>query len=56
MGKDFPNTPMLGALVKMTKIVNIDSIGNVLAARFKGTLLASNAEALRLGYEGVRFA
>ena len=56
MGKDYPNTPMLGALVKMTKIVSIESMKKVLAARFKGALQASNAEALRLGYEGVRFA
>jgi pyruvate ferredoxin oxidoreductase gamma subunit len=56
IGKDFPNTPMLGALVKMTEIVSIGSMGNVLASRFKGALQASNAEALRLGYEGVRFA
>jgi len=56
MGKDFPNTPMLGALVKMTQIVSIGSMESVLAARFKGTLQRSNTEALHLGYEGVKSA
>jgi 2-oxoacid:acceptor oxidoreductase gamma subunit (pyruvate/2-ketoisovalerate family) len=54
LGKDIPNTPMLGALLKTTQIVRIDSMEKVLAARFKGALQTSNAEALRLGYEGVR--
>ena len=56
IGKDFPNTPMLGALVKMTNIVSLDSMSSVLAGRFKGALQASNTMALRSGYEGVRFA
>jgi len=56
IGKDFPNTPMLGALVKMTGIVRIESMREVLASRFKGALGANNSEALRLGYEGVKFA
>jgi len=56
IGKDYPNTPMLGALVKMTKIVSIDSMQEVMAMKFKAAVQASNAEALRLGYEGVTFA
>ena len=43
---------MLGALVKATQIVGIDSMGKVLAERFKGALQASNADALRLGLRG----
>ena len=54
LGKDFPNTPMMGALVKATNVVSIDSMGKALGNRFKGATAASNAEALRLGYEGVK--
>ena len=54
LGKDFPNTPMLGAIVKATKLVSFDSLAKVLGERFKGTVGAGNAEALRLGYEGVK--
>lgn len=54
LGKDFPNTPMMGALVKATGIVSIDSMRKALSNKFKGAVQASNIEALRLGYEGVR--
>jgi 2-oxoacid:acceptor oxidoreductase gamma subunit (pyruvate/2-ketoisovalerate family) len=56
LGRDFPNTPMLGALLKATNIVGMESMVNVMNAKFKGPMQASNAEALRLGYEGVKFA
>ena len=52
LGKDYPNTPMLGALVKATNIVSFESIAKVLGERFKGTVKAGNETALRLGYEG----
>ena len=54
LGKDFPNTPMMGALVKATRIVTMESMGKALSNRFKGPVQASNAEALRLGYEEVK--
>lgn len=54
LGKDFPNTPMMGALVKATQIVSMDSMGKALSSKFRGAVQASNAEALRLGYEGVK--
>jgi pyruvate ferredoxin oxidoreductase gamma subunit len=53
LGRDFPNTPMMGALVRATKVVSMESMGEALGNRFKGATLASNAEALRLGYEEV---
>jgi len=56
LGRDFPNTPMLGALVRATGLVKLESISGVLAGRFKGTVRAGNEEALRLGYEGVTLA
>lgn len=54
LGKDFPNTPMLGALVKATGLVSLPSMEKVLGERFKGSVRDSNAEALRLGFEGVK--
>jgi pyruvate ferredoxin oxidoreductase gamma subunit len=52
LGKDYPNTPMLGALLKATGIVGTDSLEKVLGERFKGKVLAGNQEALKLGYQG----
>jgi len=52
IGRDFPNTPMLGALVRCTRIVSFDSMVKVLNERFKGKVGLSNQEALRMGYEG----
>jgi pyruvate ferredoxin oxidoreductase gamma subunit len=54
LGRDFPNTPMMGALVKATEVVSIESMGKALGNRFKGATQASNAEALRQGYEEVK--
>ena len=52
IGKDYPNTPMLGALLHATHLVDVESLETVLAGRFKGKVLAGNQEALRLGYQG----
>jgi pyruvate ferredoxin oxidoreductase gamma subunit len=52
IGKDYPNTPMLGALLKATGMVSFESLERVLGDRFKGKVLAGNQEALRMGYEG----
>ena len=54
IGKDYPNTPMLGALVRTTSIVEMEALSKVLALRFRGDMQAKNAEALRLGFEGVK--
>jgi len=51
-GRDYPNTPMLGALLKATGIVGLESMEKALGERFKGELLAGNQEALRQGYGG----
>ncbi len=52
LGKDYPNTPMLGALLKATGIVGLESLEKAIAQRFKGGVLAGNEEALKLGYQG----
>jgi pyruvate ferredoxin oxidoreductase gamma subunit len=56
LGKDFPNTPMLGALLKATGIVGFESLSKVLKERFRGPILAGNEAALKQGYEEVRAA
>jgi 2-oxoacid:acceptor oxidoreductase gamma subunit (pyruvate/2-ketoisovalerate family) len=53
LGKDFPNTPMLGALTKVSGLVGIESVEKVLAVKFRGKVLEANLEALRKGYEEV---
>ena len=52
IGKDFPNTPMLGAFVRVTGVVCFESMISVLNERFKGAVRAGNEQALRLGYAG----
>ena len=52
IGKDYPNTPMLGALLKATGIVGFSSLEKALGQKFKGKVLEGNQEALKLGYEG----
>ena len=52
LGKDYPNTPMLGALLRATGIVGTESLEKVLGDRFKGKVLQGNQEALKLGYQG----
>jgi len=52
IGKDFPNTPMLGALLKATGVVGFESMVSVMNDRFKGTIRAANQEALKMGYQG----
>jgi len=56
LGKDFPNTPMLGALLKATGIVGFESLEKVLGERFKGKVLEGNEEALKLGYQEAALA
>jgi pyruvate ferredoxin oxidoreductase gamma subunit len=54
LGRDIPNSPMLGVLVKATGVVKFDSVSKILGERFKGAVRDGNVEALRLGYEGVK--
>ena len=52
LGKDYPNTPMLGALLKATNLVSLESLEKVLSGRFKGKVLEGNEISLKLGYQG----
>jgi len=51
IGKDFPNTPMLGGLLKATGLVGFESMVSVMNERFKGTVRTANQEALKMGFE-----
>ena len=50
------NTPMLGALVKASGVVNLNSVVEAVKERFGGELADRNIEAIRKAYEGVREA
>ncbi len=52
--RPFYNTPMLGALVKATGIVKLESILKVIETRFKGKVVEMNIEAIKRAYEEVR--
>ncbi|MCX7785581.1 MAG: 2-oxoacid:acceptor oxidoreductase family protein [candidate division WOR-3 bacterium] len=60
IGRDVPNTPMLGALVKVTGIFNYDtmmeSIKHKLSAKFRGRdeIIKGNLESIRRAYEEVK--
>jgi pyruvate ferredoxin oxidoreductase gamma subunit len=51
LGKPFVNTPMLGALVKATGIVKIDSLVNAIKERYPGEVGEKNARAIKKTYE-----
>ncbi len=52
-GRPFYNTPMLGAMVKATGVVKLDSVLKALGERFSGELLEKNSEAVKRAYESV---
>lgn len=52
LGRPITNTTMLGALIRATGIVNIESISEPLRHRF-GVIAAKNEQALRAAYEQV---
>jgi len=45
------NTAALGALIKATSLVSLNSLFKVLEERFKGPILEKNIEILKRGYE-----
>ena len=60
MGRPIPNTPMIGALLKVTDLAEIEKMSAILTKKFKGKLsdkmIAGNLKALRRAYEEVREA
>jgi len=56
-GRPFYNTPMLGALVKVSGIVSLESINKAIEEKFKtrgAEITQKNIQAVKLAYEEVR--
>ncbi len=53
LGREVTNTPMIGALVKATGVVKIDSVISVVKERFPGELGEKNATVVRRAYDEV---
>ena len=54
IGRNVPNLVMLGALVKVTGIVKLESLVSVTLNRFKGVLGEKNEVAIKRAYEEVQ--
>lgn len=54
IGRDIPNTPILGAFARVCEYVDLENIEKALAGRFKGLVLEKNKEALKAGYQEAR--
>lgn len=51
LGAPITNTAILGALIRVTKIVKIETVKNVLKERFKGVIAEKNFNAVKEAYE-----
>lgn len=60
MGRPIPNTPMIGALLKVTGLAELDKMSAILTKKFKGKLseemVEGNLRALKRAYEEVKEA
>ncbi|MFQ6074781.1 MAG: 2-oxoacid:acceptor oxidoreductase family protein [Candidatus Bathyarchaeia archaeon] len=56
IGGPFFNTPMLGALIRVTRIVPLDSVVGTVEERFRGEIAERNVAALKRAFEEVRGA
>jgi pyruvate ferredoxin oxidoreductase gamma subunit len=58
IGRPIPNSPMIGALLKVTGLANIDSMAAIIAKKFAGKLsdavVEGNRKAMRRAYDEVR--
>ena len=54
LGRPITNTAMLGSVVKATGVVKLDSMVEVVKARFDGKISELNAELVRKAYEEVK--
>ena len=55
LGRNLPNTPMLGALIKATNLLNIDTVISAIKSKFEkkfsSQVLEGNIQAIRKAYE-----
>ena len=60
MGRPIPNTPMIGALLKVSQLAEIDKMAAIFTKKFTGKLsdkmVAGNVAALKRAYEEVKEA
>ena len=60
IGRPIPNTPMIGALLKVTGLAELDKVSAILTKKFKGIMsekmVAGNLKALKRAYEEVKEA
>ncbi len=60
IGVDIPNTPMLGALVKVTNLADIDNFNEkfraLMGKKFTSKIIEGNLKAAKRGYEEVKQA
>ena len=54
LGRPITNTAMLGSLVKATGVVKLDSITEVVKARFEGKISELNAQLVEIAYKEVK--
>jgi pyruvate ferredoxin oxidoreductase gamma subunit len=54
IGRPFFNTPMLGALVKSTDTVSLNSVIKVVTSRFRGGIAERNVSAMERAYQEVK--
>lgn len=58
LGKNLPNTPMLGALIKVSHLLNLDTVNSAIkqkfGKKFSSRLIEGNIEAIKKAYEEVK--
>jgi pyruvate ferredoxin oxidoreductase gamma subunit len=58
IGKPIPNLPMIGALLKITELADIDSMTSIVRKKFEGKfskqIIEGNVRAMKRAYEEVR--
>jgi pyruvate ferredoxin oxidoreductase gamma subunit len=58
IGRDIPNTPMLGALLRVTNMMDVDGvikgIRKKLGSKFRSEIVEGNVKAIKQAYEEVR--
>ena len=50
LGRGVTNTAMLGALIKVTPIVNLETLYNIIMKRFRESVARRNIEVIRIAY------
>lgn len=54
LGRPITNTSMLGAFIKVSEVISLDSMLNSIKSRFQGDILENNLKATKTGFEKVK--